>query len=154
MDQFSYILINPSFLTKGNNTFALVSNQKSIGTSIKYFWNELSRKSFKIDDQDLINNFPMCIYDKGTGTLRSFTLDQVTNNDNIIKLKYNELLQDKLSDTLLNVSFDQYYNKLIDNFTINLDVSNMRNNIINEIDLMNNKCICFPQFRRKLLLRL
>jgi len=144
MDQISYILINPSFLTKSNNTFALVSNEKTIGTSIKYFWNELSRKSFKIDDQDSINNFPMCIYDKETGTLRTFILDQVTNNNDIIKLKYNELLQDKLSNTLLNVSFDQYYNKLIDNFTINLDVSNEKDKNV----------IYLPQFRKRLLLKM
>lgn len=145
MDQISYILVNPSFATNSKSTFALVSNEKTIGSSIKYFWSELARKSFKFTDQDTIYNFPMCIYDKESGIIRTFVLDQyTTENNDMIKFKYNELLQNDINQTLSNIAFDNYYNRLIDNFIINLDVSNFRNN----------KTIACPPFKKKFFLRI
>ena len=142
----SYILINPSFSTKGDKSFTLVCSEPSIGNSIKYFWNELARKGFLMkNDEDMITNFPMYIYDKQAQSLRHFIINQYLSKDTS-KLKYNEIssgiLLDKLTDS---IGFDNYYNRLTEsNFIINIDISKLKTD---------DQRICFPKFSRKLFLR-
>ena len=142
MDQVSFILVNPSFMTNVNSSFALVCKEPSISDSIKYFWNELTKKSFRVTVSESISNFPMLIYDKTHTSLRLFDVNQFMDDDMMVKLRYKEILQDILEDNYSKIKFDKYYNKLSDNFTIYLDLSDLRDRNMN-----------FPAFKRKLLVK-
>lgn len=142
----SYILINPSFSTRADKSFTLVCSQPTIGNSIKYFWNELARKGFTMrNDDEMISNFPMYIYDRREQVLRHFLINQYLAKDKL-KLKYDEIGMgiglDRLTDS---IGFDEYYNKLSDsNFIINVDIS--------KLATVDNR-ICFPKFNRSFLIR-
>lgn len=144
MDQFTYILINPSFTTRTNEPFALCSAEKDINQSIRHFWREMARKSFKMTELG-VSNFPMCIFDTMGRRVHSFKLDQILNDNDIVKLKYSELQNSLTSelDIINKLKFKYYYEHLLDNFAIDLDLSY----------ISGNKTICFPQFKRPMLLR-
>lgn len=130
-------------MSTANSSFALVCKEPSISDSIKFFWNELTKKSFKLNENDLISNFPMLIYDKLHTSLRLFDVNQfMDNEDMMVKLRYKEILQDILEDNYSKIKFDKYYNKLNDQFTIILDLSDLRG-----------KNMFFPAMKRKLFLR-
>lgn len=142
MNPITHILINPWFSKENQQSFTLVYSGNDIDESIKYFWSELAHKNFIIDDAYQLRNFPMSIYDKQLEKIRTFMLSTGLYKQTM-RLMYEELPCRAMGvDTFRG--FDNYYNKLLGQCCINLDVSNLYNT---------NREIMFPKFRRSLFLK-
>jgi hypothetical protein len=141
MNPITHILINPWFSKENRESFTLVYSGEDIDNCIKYFWSELSRRNMIIDEIYQMENFPMTIYDKQLEKIRTFLLSTGLYKQSM-RLNYNEIPCRMSVDSFHG--YDSYYNKLLGQCCVNLDLSNIN---------MNQRQIMFPKFRRSLLLR-
>lgn len=142
MNPITHILINPWFSKENQQSFTLVYSGDNIDNCIKYFWSELSNKNISMDDLFQMQNFPMSIYDKQLDKIRTFLLSLGMYKQSMC-LQYDELPTSRTNIDSFR-GFDGYYNKLLGNCCINLDLSRIS---------PEKRQIMFPRFRRSLFLR-
>jgi len=74
----NYIMINPHFLTDDRSkSFTLTNNEFDINSSLKFFWNQLSN-TFNVQEDEIIDGFPIELLDNKNKQLRSFNIKQET----------------------------------------------------------------------------
>lgn len=141
MNPITHILLNPWFSSENDQSCTLVYSGDDIDNCIKHFWTELSRKNFILDDSYNMRNFPMSIYDKQLEKIRTFMLSTGMYQQSM-RLMYDELPYRNVDNYR---GFDNYYDRIMGQFYVNLDLSN--------VNMMKDRYIMFPKFRRNMLIK-